>query len=117
MIKVVHCKVESDCEYIGRPSPLGNPFTHKRGTTKADFVVASREEAVREYKKWLINKIIQKDKAVIDELKRLKRIAIKKGELKLGCWCAPKACHGDVIKEILERVIKKERIRREMNKK
>lgn len=108
MIKVVHCKVERDCEYIGRPSPLGNPFSHKRDT-KADFIVASREEAVKRYRMWLIKKIKEKDKAVIDELKRLKRIAMEKGELKLGCWCAPKACHGDVIKEILEMSIKKKK--------
>lgn len=82
--------------------------THKRGT-KADFIVSSREEAAKEYRKWLIKKIKEKDKAVVDELKRLKRIAMEKGELKLGCWCAPKACHGDVIKEILEMSIKKER--------
>lgn len=107
MINVVHCKVVQNHEYIGRPSVLGNMFTHKKGT-KADVIVASREEAVAMYRKWIVYKIKQKDKDVLDELRRLKQIAIN-GELNLGCWCAPQACHGDVIKDILERSINKDK--------
>ena len=29
------------------------------------------------------------------------------GELNLICWCSPKRCHGDVIKEFLTRRFKK----------
>lgn len=74
--------------YIGRPSEWGNPFSHKTGT-KAEFVVASRELAVEEYKKWLLSqpKLMEKVKQEL------------KGKI-LGCWCAPLACHGDVLAEI-----------------
>lgn len=33
-------------------------------------------------------------------------ISIPQGELRgkvLGCWCAPKMCHGDVLAELAER--------------
>jgi hypothetical protein len=99
MIRVVHCKVENNCEYIGRPSALGNPF--------AIGASGTREEVVLKYRNWIISRIKEKDMEIINELKRLKSLA-KKGELKLGCWCAPRACHGDVIKELLERSIRKE---------
>lgn len=97
MITVVHCKRESS-EYVGRPSPLGNPF-----------ILHNEEDrmlVIRQYEKWLIKKIRNKDARVITELRRLRRIA-EKGELKLGCWCSPKPCHADVIKKILERRIKR----------
>ena len=92
-IKVVHCKREPNHEYIGRPSSLGNPFPLPKGAEKGS--------TLPKYREWLMNKIESKDKQVIDELNRLYLIA-KKGDLNLGCWCAPHACHGDVIKELLE---------------
>jgi hypothetical protein len=44
---VVHCKKARYDVYIGRPSPWGNPFSHKQGTL-AQFQVASREEGCTE---------------------------------------------------------------------
>ena len=38
------------------------------------------------------------------ELFRLVRLA-KKGDLYLGCYCAPRACHGDVIKAEIEWIL------------
>ena len=103
-IQVVHCRVDTECEYIGRPNPLGNPYTQKHGT-KADFIVESREAAVQAYEEYILAEIKQGNAAVIKEFKRLKNLALK-GDLKIGCWCHPKACHGDVVKKILERSIK-----------
>ena len=97
MIKVVHCKREPNHEYIGRPSPLGNPFPLPKGVAKGS--------TLPKYREWLMKKIEMKDKQVIDELNRLYLIA-KKGDLNLGCWCAPQVCHGDVIKELLESKLK-----------
>jgi Domain of unknown function (DUF4326) len=82
---VVHCKKSPFDVYIGRPSKWGNPFTHKDGTL-AEYKVSSREEAVQAYEEWL--------------LKQPELIAMVKQELRgkiLGCWCAPLACHGDVL--------------------
>jgi len=38
------------------------------------------------------------------EVFRLARLA-KKGDLYLGCWCAPLPCHGDVVKKAIEWII------------
>lgn len=77
--------------YIGRPSPLGNPFKIGQHGT--------REEVVQRYKAWLWRQI-QLRGEVYEELKRLAAIA-KQGELVLICWCKEPgrsvACHGDVL--------------------
>lgn len=79
--RVVHCKRESYDVYIGRPSKWGNPFKLGPGESRAD--------AIAKYRKWLWGQ---------PEL-----IAAARRELRgkvLGCWCAPKACHGDVLLEV-----------------
>lgn len=87
--------------YIGRGSALGNPFTHLDNQGKAEYKVESREIAVESYRKYLEEKIKSKDKAVCNELNRIYKLAMNK-EIYLVCYCAPKPCHGDVIKEIIE---------------
>lgn len=87
--RVVHCKRESYDIYIGRPSKWGNPFSHKKGT-KAQFLVESREEAIAEYKKWILQQ--PELLAALPELK---------GKI-LACWCVPLACHGDVLAELAD---------------
>jgi hypothetical protein len=42
-----------------------------------------------------------RDGKVFKELLRLKRIAETR-PLNLACWCAPEACHGDVVKKAIE---------------
>lgn len=105
-ITVVNKYHTSEGEYIGRGTPLGNPFSHMTGT-KAQVIVATREEAVGKYKEWLSRKIRAKDPEILAELNRLLVLA-RRGDLKLKCFCAPKDCHGDVIKEFLEAQLKAE---------
>lgn len=71
--------------YIGRGknSKFGNPF--KIGTD------GTREDVINKYKKWIIN---QKD--------ILKLFPSLRGK-KLGCFCSPLACHGNVIVELLSK--------------
>lgn len=67
--------------YIGRPSKWGNPF--------AIGPSQDRETVIRLYRDW-----IQTQPQLIEAAKR---------ELKgkdLVCFCAPCACHGDVLLEI-----------------
>ncbi|HMQ05444.1 MAG TPA: DUF4326 domain-containing protein [Pyrinomonadaceae bacterium] len=86
---VVHCKKDRYDVYIGRPSKWGNPFTHLSDRkTRADYIVRSREEAVRCYEEYLFSSGLIAD---IEELR---------GKI-LGCWCSPKACHGDVLVRVL----------------
>jgi len=78
--------------YIGRPSPLGNPFVIGRD--------GDREEVIRKYREFLKIAIHNDDriKAAFQRLEELN----KKGDVILICWCAPSKCHGDIIKEIIE---------------
>lgn len=86
--KVVHCKValKGSFIYVGRPTKWGNPFSHKEGTT-AQFKVDTREEAVAKYQEWIC---YGEGQHLLDDLGELRR-------RDLGCWCAPKRCHADVL--------------------
>lgn len=80
-------------EYIGRGSPLGNPFIIGKD--------GSREQVIAKYRVWLHEQIMRKNPVVLDELNRLGNKAIDEKGLALQCFCYPKPCHGEVIKEKL----------------
>ena len=80
-----------DGEYIGRPSPLGNPFKIGKDGT--------REETIQKYRIWLWKQIQQQTPAY-DEFIRLARLATNE-PVTLVCWCTPQPCHADVIKNAL----------------
>jgi len=70
-----------DAIYIGRPSKFGNPFHVSIGQNRERVVQLYREHVMAN-----------------PEL-----IAMIKRELKgksVVCFCAPRACHGDVLLEI-----------------
>lgn len=79
-------------EYIGRGSPLGNPFVISPGR--------SRAEAIETYRVYLLRNIEVQDPDIMRELMRLLTIAQQR-PLTLVCFCAPMPCHGDIIKEAL----------------
>ena len=88
--RVVHCQKEDYDVYIGRPSIWGNPFTHiKDRDTKAQFLVKNRETAISKYREW-----IQTQPHLMEKLESLR------GK-RLGCWCKPLSCHGDILVELL----------------
>lgn len=80
-MKVVHCRKEKFDVYIGRGSKWGNPFVIDKDGT--------RKEVIEKYRKWILKN---------DDL--LKDLHELKGTI-LGCWCGPKACHGDVLIELI----------------
>jgi len=53
MCSVVHCKKEPYDIYIGRPSKWGNPFSHLKKSTQAKYLVATRDESIEAYEKWI----------------------------------------------------------------
>jgi uncharacterized protein DUF4326 len=77
---VVHCKREAYDIYIGRPGKWGNPFVIGKDGT--------REQVIAKCRQWLLSQTSLM--AALPELK---------GKV-LGCWCAPNACHGDVLAEL-----------------
>lgn len=94
MPRVLNKKCD-DCRnavYVGRPTKWGNPFTHLLvANAKAQFQVATREEAVRRYEEYLRSR--PDLMAALHELRGRD----------LACWCAPSACHADVLLRLANR--------------
>jgi hypothetical protein len=78
--------------YVGRPSPLGNPFPMLNE--------GMRDEVCDKYQAWLRAEY-KKNGAVKAELERLARMYKAQGRLVLVCWCAPKRCHAQSIKKAI----------------
>lgn len=80
--KVVHCKRDPYDVYIGRGSKWGNPFVigkdGDRPTVIAKYCdyIAGRPDLL----------------GAVHELK----------DKTIACWCAPQACHGDVLAELAD---------------
>ena len=86
--------------YIGRGSPLGNPFTHRPlSGTKASFKVDSVIAAIMAYKDY-IGKELEENEEIIGVFEEIKR-KHREGEVNLVCYCKPGPCHGDVVKAII----------------
>lgn len=69
-----------DAVYVGRPGVWGNPFIIGYH--------GNRDECVEKFR---------------EHIKQSRSLMARIGELKgksLVCWCAPKACHADVLLEI-----------------
>ena len=103
MIKIVnkhwHKPTRNDV-YIGRGSPLGNPYSHMDGT-KAEVRVATREQAIEKYRTWFEHARMNSVE-VHGLLERMVAAHLAGIDINLVCYCAPKPCHGDVIKEYIE---------------
>jgi hypothetical protein len=83
--KVVHCKREFYDIYVGRgpqgePTTWGNPFIIGRDGT--------REEVIKKYRDYVLNS---------PEL--MAKLPELEGKI-LACWCAPLACHADILVDL-----------------
>ncbi len=95
--RVVHCRQQPFDVYIGRgndprtgrPGEWGNPFSHRPSRVPGVIVVGSRQEAIRRYRAWLWEQI-RSGRITVEQLASLH------GQ-RLGCWCAPAPCHGEVL--------------------
>jgi hypothetical protein len=86
MTTVVNKNSEPYDVYIGRGSIFGNPYEIG--------VDGTREEVIKRYQKWF--NFLLRDKVFCKELMKLK------GK-RLGCFCKPKPCHGEIIADCLNR--------------
>ena len=83
--------------YIGRAnprlklkaSPLANPFRIGKD--------GDRATVISKYRQWLDQKIEEGDRTVLDELEEIRERVENGDRIQLACYCAPRACHGDVI--------------------
>lgn len=92
--KVVNCKKDKYDIYIGRGSIWGNPF--KIGDH------GTREEVIAMYEGWLETGNNYTVEDATEEKRQM--ILAEIGALAdktLGCFCYPKACHGDVLLKLL----------------
>ena len=80
---VVDCRREPYDVYIGRPSIFGNPFRIGPDGTRAEVIEKYRAD-------------------VLDRPLLVKTIRRELRGKRLGCYCAPQPCHGDVLAEIAE---------------
>ena len=80
-------------------SPLASPWTLDKES--------DRPIVMEKYKRHLWGELKCYDSPARLELFRLVRLA-KEGDLCLGCYCAPRQCHGDIIKAAIEWIIEKE---------
>lgn len=85
MTTVVNCRIDKYDVYIGRGSPWGNPFIiGEHGL---------REAVVMKYKRWIMRRL-ETEPGLLEQL------ALLNGK-RLGCYCAPLRCHGDVLVELI----------------
>lgn len=87
--------------YIGRGSVLGNPFSYLP-KTKAAYKVANRKEAIEHYESWICWQILSNNATILDELRLIQNRYRNEDDICLQCYCAPKECHGEVIKRLIE---------------
>ena len=85
----IHNKYKEQYDvYIGRPSIYGNPFQIGKD--------GDRQQVVEKYKNYFYKKI-HTDEDFKNQVLNLKGIRV-------GCFCKPHACHGDIICEYLNNI-------------
>lgn len=85
--------VKQGCDvYIGRAMPgrPGSPFSNPFRIG----VDGTRAEVIAKYEAYVVERLA-KEPQLQGELQLLK------GK-RLGCWCSPSACHGDVLVRLLD---------------
>ena len=85
---------------VDRSSVLGNPFKMNSNTDK------ERIRVISEYAKHYKEKI-QTSGKFFTEMYRIHQLLLDGNKVALGCWCYPKFCHAEVIKEKLEGMLDK----------
>ena len=75
-----------------RNTVLGNPF---RMTSESQ-----RAAVIAKHKAWLRTQV-GLNRNLTAQVYELARLHLKGHDLNLQCWCSPKACHCDSIKELV----------------
>lgn len=88
-----NCKMEYVYDVrVDRKSVLGNPFYMKDES--------KRDEVCDKYKKYFDKNVVINDN-FRKEVNRLVKIYMMHGKLRLFCWCYPKRCHSEIIKDFI----------------
>jgi hypothetical protein len=97
-IRVVKANAHKDAIYCGRGSPLGNPFPMHGDESKRDEVCDQHQEYFEEA-------LAEGNDQIEFGLMQCVKYAFENGYVKLGCYCAPRRCHCDVIAQHLEGIL------------
>ena len=93
-VEVVNIKNNrAECIYCGRGTALGNPFKMQNE--------ADRDRVCGLYIDWFAAKIKKKDPEVLELLKQIYGKGLRDGIVRIGCYCAPKQCHLDTVRNWL----------------
>lgn len=87
---VAHLKREKYDVRIDRQSEWGNPYVVGKD--------GSRSEVIAKYREW-----------ISEQPRLIEKIPSLAGK-KLGCWCSPKPCHGDVLVELFQRIVGNDKV-------
>jgi hypothetical protein len=79
--------------YCGRPTPLGNPFPKRNE--------CDRDRVCDKFAAHLEERLSHANNATHTEFMKLVEAASKES-IELSCFCAPKRCHCDEIKNKIE---------------
>lgn len=82
---------------VDRNSPLGNPYRM--------YGEYERDAACAYYEPWLLNRLKDSESEQNKELNRLVNLYWEHNKLNLFCWCVPRRCHAETIKQELIRRI------------
>ena len=85
--------------FIGRPSVLGNVFILENENRRKEVLALYRH---------FLRQASKVDGPIRNELLKILEIAKTGVKIELQCFCKPKDCHGDIIKEILEEMLLEE---------
>lgn len=101
--------------YIGRDkfgNILGNPYSHlDEDKCLAIYKCKDRDEAVNNYAIYF-DTMYGHNKEFTDIIDEIYEKYKNGEEIYLGCWCSPKRCHGDIIKEKLQQRLIKEKLKK-----
>lgn len=91
---------DGECEYVGRPGALGNPF--KIGEHGDRFQVVSK------FRRWAAGELRSNPRGLFARSflaleQRVKERNARGESTVLVCWCHPEACHADVLRSMLIR--------------
>ncbi len=85
---------------VDRSSILGNPF-YMKNESQRDDVCNKYQIYFNKQFNYCIENDVQFSKLFIQELQRLVKIYKLYNKLRLFCWCTPKRCHAETIKNYI----------------
>ena len=118
-IRVVNMHSEPCDIRIDRGTSFGNPYTIGKCVNEMIYpdypkteictIPGTREDVLKFYAWYLKALKITGSNRIVDLVGQIRATMLSfpdKTEIKLGCWCKPLACHGDLLAELVAEQMK-----------